>query len=474
MRVILIRIKGFMLQRFSTSYPVVPASGFSRPRRTVAARLVQPSALQALHAVDRVTFGRAALASDTYQPQVPIGVHGLPPSHMYCETFDPESKGWNSPGVARVVSVKSLDPSTQDPTRAYASEVIVDLRGTRMFGKTTPGEHLSMLDISDPSIFTPDFIQRLTTQGAAYQFTPQDFENLGKARLKNFTIASPMGGERKRYPCLPHQIAVKWEHLLEVLMARIGGHSGLKPRISAQDMAPPVSDWDAFGKLTGHVRLIVRRVECEQEVNGKRVMVKGPMTNFLVSRKPGDPLVFAAPIGHHFMGPKAGTPAIFFGVGTSVTPYEAMLRTRFEQEDGPYADTYLAIGHTRKALEYDRKLFKKFASKASNHFSYRPVYSRESQKSDGKKHLQDLIQDKVEARKIFALVLNPKAHIYVSGFWGLEDQLIAALKKSARTNADLGVTEARMTAAIQLAKAEGRWHMEGEVRKDLSEGLQGY
>jgi len=346
---------------------------------------------------------------------------------MYFETFKTEQGHWNPPGVARIASVKSLDPTTSDPTRAYASEVMVDLRGTKLFGKTTPGEHLSLLDISNPQTFTPEFIQNIKTQGCQYQFTDQDFENLGGARLKNFTIASPLGGER-----------------------------------------------DKYGRPTGLVKLIVRRVEFTQQQDGVRRLIKGPMTNYLVGLKPGDPIVFAAPISHHFLGPTAPTPAIFFGVGTSITPYEGMLRTRFEQEKGPYGDTYLAIGHTRQALEYDRELFEKFARNRKNNFTYRPVFSREPEKSGGINYVQSLIQNPAEARKIFALVLNPKAQIYVSGFLNFDQQLLDALKLSARNNPALGVNEAMIESAWLKAFVEDRLHVEGEVRQDLQEGLQGY
>lgn len=373
---------------------------------------------------DTVQFGarrpRLAFNTATYPPRREIGTYSPPKSHMYYDTFDPAGRAVpNPPGVATIQKIVSLDPSTVDPKQAYASEVTVSLKGTRLAGNTVPGEHLTFLDISDSQVADDTLKAALKAQGPAYRFTPQNLQALSAARLKNFTIASPLGGER---------------------------------------------DWK--GKPNGTVKLIVRRVEHHG--------VKGPMTNYIVSRQAGDPLVFVAPISHHFLGPTAKTPAVFIGVGSSVSPYVSMLKTRFEQEVGPYAETYLAIGHTRQSLEYYGDLLRKYAGKEKHHFTYRPVFSRESDKSNGVAYVQSLLQKEEEAKKLFKLILNPKSHIYVSGFFGFDQQIVDALKQSAQKNSRLNVSPERLEEALEKARAEHRFHVEGEVRQDLAEGLQGY
>jgi ferredoxin-NADP reductase len=359
-------------------------------------------------------------SSPVYESALSIGEYGLPTGHLYEDCFKAERKISNLPGVVHVNKIRSLDPSEKDPAKAYASEITLDLKGTRLSKKTTPGEHISFLDISNPDLFPATFHQKLRKAGSKNTLKPEAFFPLKDVRVKNFTIASPQGGER---------------------------------------------NW--LGRPNGKIKLIVRRVETAEGY-------KGPLTNFLVSRKKGDGLVFAAPISHHFLGPKANTPALFLGVGSSVSPYIAMLRTRFEQERGPYAETYLGIGHTRQSLEYERKALHRFANKPNHHFTYRPVFSRESEKSNDVPYVQSLIQKPEEAQKIFNLILNPKSQIYISGFWGFSEQIEEALKKSALSNPQLGVTVKQLEAALETAKQENRYHVEGEIRQDLAEGLQGY
>lgn len=387
---------------------------------------------------DTIQFGRARYDKATYTPQLEPGTYGIPKNHPAYEYF-PLS---NRPGVVKVQSIKSLDPFESNPAKAYSCEIIIDLKGTLLDGKTTPGEHLGFFDISDPQKFPQSFRERLRQQGDNCRFSEEELQQIGETRIKKFTIASPSGGE----------------------------------------LGPD-------GKPNGTVKLIVRRVE-------KQDGTKGPMTNFLVNLKPGDGLVLAAPIAHHFLGPKAGTPAIFLGIGTSVSPYVAMVRNRFEVEKGPYADTYLGIGHTIPEFEYEAERFRKFAQNPDNHFTYRPVFSQEPQASNGIKRIQPWIQQKEEARKVLGLLMKdeepllkklvnclwptssknstPKTHIYVSGFFGFGAQMIDAFKKAARLNPDLGYTEKQVETAINKAIDEKRWHEEGDIREDLMEGSQGY
>lgn len=373
---------------------------------------------------DTVQFGErrkreSSPASPRYEPQLRVGTYGVPQGHSHEKYFRADRPVSNPPGVVRVARIRSLDPDEKNPAKAYASEVTIDLRGTALAGKTTPGEHFSFLDTNDPNVFPETFRQAIKSDGPKYQFSAEDLEKLKTARIKNFSVASPVGGERNR-----------------------------------------------FGKPTGKIKLLVRRVETPTH--------KGPFTNFLVSRKRGDSLVLATPLSHHFVGPKAQTPALFLGVGSSIAPYLGMLRTRFEQETGPYAETYLGIGHTRQGVEYYGKKLRKFARKENHHFTYRPVFSREAEKSEGIPYVQALIQNRDDARKIFSLILNPKSQIYISGFCGFEEQLLEALKKSTHQNPDLGVTETRLMKAIEKARQEDRFHVEGDIRKDMAEGLQGY
>lgn len=408
-----------MIQLFSNrkqplQIPIKNQRESSTPQTTV----VKLAVLQ----TDRVDFGhkKKVSTSPVYEPALKIGEYGLPPGHIYEEFFQADRAKGNLPGVARIDRIHSLDPSENDPAKAYASEIIVDLNRTRLAGKTTPGEHISILNISDISLFPSGFHQKLRQADPKTQLTLAELNKLKDMRYGNFSIASARGGER---------------------------------------------DW--LGRPNGKIKLIVRRVETPE---GR----KGPLTNFLVNLKKGDGFLFAAPPSHHFLGPKANTPALFLGVGSSVSPYLGMLQTRFELEKGPYADTYLGIGHTRQSLEYERKALNRFARKPSHHFTYRPVFSRESKKSDHIQYVQDLIQKPEEAQKVFSLILNQKSQIYISGFLGFDEQIQKALRKSAESNPQLGVTPKQIEAAIETAKQENRYHVEGDIRQDLAEGLQGY
>lgn len=439
-------------------YPInrytLPTQTAFRPSRTSQTAAARPSILTT-PATDTVHFGskQPSTPSPVYEPSLTIGEYGLPPGHLYEEFFKAGRPISNLPGVAKVDRVRSLDPSEKDPAKAYASELTLNMKGTRLAGKTTPGEHISILSTSDRNQFSTEFRQKLRQNGPDTQFTEKDLSLLKDQRYGNFSIASPKGGE---------------------------------------------TDW--LGRPNGKIKLIIRRVEKTDydPKTGTTRIHKGPLTNFLVNLKKGDGVVFAAPQSHHFLGPKAETPSLFLGVGSSVAPYIGMLETRFEQEKGPYAETYLGIGHTVQGLEYRAKSLRRHASKTNHQFTYRPVYSRETDKESLSKaalrifrncicnknperntqpkprYVQELIQQPQEAEKIFRILLNPKSRIYISGFIGFDQQIQEALKKSALNNPQLGITPIQLEEAIEKAKTEKRYLVEGDIRRDMSEGLQGY
>jgi hypothetical protein len=111
------------------------------------------------------------------------------------------------------------------------------------------------------------------------------------------------------------------------------------------------------------------------------------------------------------------------------------------------------MGYTSKNLAYDEDRLRQFSADPSNRFVFKPVYSRET--GEASQHIQDIVSQ--NASQILKILWNPKAHLYISGFRGIEDQIKDTLIHSGK---DTLPSQLLTRGLIRLLKLEKHWHVE--------------
>lgn len=197
---------------------------------------------------------------------------------------------------------------------------------------------------------------------------------------------------------------------------------------------------------------------------------QGLCSNFLVSRRPGDVVMVAAPISNAFLAPPLDAPALFFGLGTSVSPYRDMLRERCTGT-ATLATSRLYINHRHPDLEYFGTELRHMADQPDNRFAYRPLFSGAPECSGGVGRVTELIAQPDEARVVFDIVMRPNSHVYVSGVMGFAQQIESALRSAAAAISP--IMAAQIGRALDKARQDGRFHAEGSAASGVQSGLQG-
>ena len=355
-----------------------------------------------------------------YDVKLQIGAHGLPDGHQWAHLFK-QADGMSNPvAMLEVAAVVSRDPKDPNPATARVSEVRFNTRGTNIDDKTSPGHHLTIVNTSQNAGFSarvPEVLRRsdLNARDRLTLLDESDRAKLATAPIRNYSLASPAGGDQVEQ-----------------------------------------------GKSAHTVTILVRRQEGEEH--------EGLCSDFLVKSRPGDVVMAGVPMGHTFVGPNNDTPALFFGIGTSVSPYRAMLATR-GRDPARSASTRLYMGHRTPELEHFGEELRCIASAPQNNAAYMPVFSAQPEDSRGMAHLDDILKHAGEARQMFIVILQPDFHIYISGKRELREQILAGLKMAAlELSPILGEVIARR---LTQADEDGRIHVEGTVAREVPMPLQG-
>ena len=211
---------------------------------------------------------------------------------------------------------------------------------------------------------------------------------------------------------------------------------------------------DDFNENT--VSLCVRQLQYEKDGE----TIDGVCSTFLCDIKPGDKVKITGPVGKEMLLPDdEDANVIMLATGTGIAPMRAYLRKMFEPKEREKNNwnfkgkAWLFMGAPKTAnLLYDAD-FEHYKSQFPENLRYTKAISREQQNTKGgRMYIQDRVLE--YADEIFALIENPKTHIYLCGLKGMEPGIDEAMSSAA---ASKGIVWSELRP--QLKKA-GRWHVE--------------
>jgi ferredoxin--NADP+ reductase len=210
--------------------------------------------------------------------------------------------------------------------------------------------------------------------------------------------------------------------------------------------------------LEGHtVSLCVRQLQYEKDGE----LINGVCSTYLCDIEPGANVKITGPVGKEMLlPPDEDATVIMLATGTGIAPMRTYLRRMFEPGERAKNPDYqfrglawLFMGAPKTPnLLYDED-FKRYQAEFPDNFRYTTAISREQQNSKGgRMYIQDRVLE--HADEIFALIENPKTHVYMCGLKGMEPGIDEAMTTAAAAKG-LDWSELRP----QLKKAE-RWHVE--------------
>ena len=204
------------------------------------------------------------------------------------------------------------------------------------------------------------------------------------------------------------------------------------------------------------VSLCVRQLQYEKEGE----TINGVCSTFLCDIEPGAKVKITGPVGKEMLLPEdEEANVIMLATGTGIAPMRTYLRRMFEPKERELNNwhfrgkAWLFMGAPKTPnLLYDAD-FEHYQSQFPENFRYTKAISREQQNSKGgRMYIQDRVLE--HAEEIFAMIENPKTHVYVCGLRGMEPGIDEAMSAAAAAKG-LDWSELRP----QLKKAD-RWHVE--------------
>jgi len=205
------------------------------------------------------------------------------------------------------------------------------------------------------------------------------------------------------------------------------------------------------------VSLCVRQLQYEKDGE----TINGVCSTFLCDIEPGAKVKITGPVGKEMLLPAdEDATVIMLATGTGIAPMRAYLRRMFEPSERAKNPDYqfrglawLFMGAPKTPnLLYDDDL-KRYQAEFPDNFRYTTAISREQENAKGgRMYIQDRVLE--HADEIFALIENPKTHVYMCGLRGMEPGIDEAMTAAAAAKG-LDWSELRP----QLKKAE-RWHVE--------------
>ncbi len=211
---------------------------------------------------------------------------------------------------------------------------------------------------------------------------------------------------------------------------------------------------DMAGKT---VSLCVRQLEYQNEAGEE---IKGVCSTYLCDINPGDKVKITGPVGKEMLLPDdEEANVIMFATGTGIAPMRTYLRRMFEPSERDKngwnfrGKAWLFMGAPKTPnLLYDAD-FEHYQTEFPDNFRYTKAISREQKNSKGgRMYIQDRVLE--HADEIFAMIEDPKTHVYMCGLRGMEPGIDEAMTAAAASKG-LDWSELRP----QLKKAD-RWHVE--------------
>ena len=204
------------------------------------------------------------------------------------------------------------------------------------------------------------------------------------------------------------------------------------------------------------VSLCVRQLQYEKDGE----TINGVCSTFLCDIEPGAKVKITGPVGKEMLlPPDEDANIIMLATGTGIAPMRTYLRRMFEpaerEKNGWHfrGKAWLFMGAPLTPnLLYDAD-FEHYQREFPENFRYTKAISREQQNAKGgRMYIQDRVLE--YADEIFAMIENPKTHVYMCGLKGMEPGIDEAMGAAAAAK---GLNWAKLRP--QLKKAE-RWHVE--------------
>jgi ferredoxin--NADP+ reductase len=205
------------------------------------------------------------------------------------------------------------------------------------------------------------------------------------------------------------------------------------------------------------VSLCVRQLEYKNDAGEQ---IYGVCSTYLCDIEPGTKVKITGPVGKEMLLPDdEDANIIMLATGTGIAPMRTYLRRMFEpreQETNGWkfrGKAWLFMGAPKTAnLLYDND-FLHYEKEYPDNFRYTKAISREQQNTKGgRMYIQDRVLE--HAEEIFAMIEDPKTHVYMCGLRGMEPGIDEAMTAAAAAK---GLDWAELRP--QLKKAN-RWHVE--------------
>ena len=209
--------------------------------------------------------------------------------------------------------------------------------------------------------------------------------------------------------------------------------------------------------MAGHtVSLCVRQLQYEKDGE----TINGVCSTFLCDIEPGAKVKITGPVGKEMLLPEdEEANVIMLATGTGIAPMRAYLRRMFEpserEKNGWHfrgkAWLFMGVPKTPNLL-YDAD-FERYLQEFPDNFRYTKAISREQQnEKGGRMYIQDRVLE--HADEIFAMIENPKTHVYMCGLKGMEPGIDEAMTTAAAAK---GLNWSELRPALKKAE---RWHVE--------------
>jgi ferredoxin--NADP+ reductase len=209
--------------------------------------------------------------------------------------------------------------------------------------------------------------------------------------------------------------------------------------------------------MAGHtVSLCVRQLQYEKDGE----TINGVCSTYLCDIEPGAKVKITGPVGKEMLLPEdEEANVIMLATGTGIAPMRAYLRRMFEpaerEKNGWHfrgkAWLFMGVPKTPNLL-YDAD-FEHYLREFPDHFRYTKAISREQQNEQGgRMYIQHRVLE--HADEIFALIEDPRTHVYMCGLKGMEPGIDEAMSAAAAAK---GLDWNELRPALKKA---GRWHVE--------------
>ena len=204
------------------------------------------------------------------------------------------------------------------------------------------------------------------------------------------------------------------------------------------------------------VSLCVRQLQYEKDGE----TINGVCSTFLCDIAPGAKVKITGPVGKEMLLPDdEDANVIMLATGTGIAPMRTYLRRMFEAKEKSLngwsfkGKAWLFMGSPTTAnLLYDDD-FNRYQQEYPDNFRYTKAISREQQNaSGGRMYIQDRVSE--NADEIFAMIENPKTHVYMCGLRGMEPGIDEAMATAAAAK---GINWHELRPVLKKAE---RWHVE--------------